>query len=86
MATKGHSNVSFGGHPKGKNTMTKQVLSAIYCPELRELMLESGRSIRVPEPIAKAGSDTRDARFIKAWAAMHQLIPAGGSIGIFESA
>lgn len=66
--------------------MTKQVPSAIYCPELRELMLESGRSIIVPEAIAKAGAETKDARFVRAWASMQNLIPVGGLIGIFESA
>ncbi len=67
-------------------TTTKQIPSAIYCPELRELMLESGRVIRVPEAVAKAGDETKDPRFVKAWAAMNQLIPATGVIGIFEAA
>ena len=66
--------------------MTTQTPSAIYCPELRELMLESGRSIRVPEVVAKADDDSRETRFVKAWAAMNQLIPAHGFIGVFESA
>lgn len=66
--------------------METPALSAIYCHELRELMLESGRSIRVPEPIAKSAESTKDTRFIKAWAAMHRLIPAHGVIGYFEAA
>ncbi|MFA7523378.1 MAG: hypothetical protein WCY71_10695 [Halothiobacillaceae bacterium] len=60
-------------------------LSAIYCHEQRELMLESGRVIIVPEPIARSCTGTKDTRFIQAWAVMKQLIPANGQIGYFEA-
>lgn len=61
-------------------------LSAIYCHEQRELMLESGRVIIVPEPIARSCSETNDTRFIRAWAIIHNLIPASGQVGFFEAA
>jgi len=61
-------------------------LSAIYCHEIRELMLESGATVRVPDQIARSVEGTKDTRFVRAWARMHQLIPATGIIGYFEAA
>jgi len=57
---------------------------ALYCPELQELMIDSGRSFRVPDQIA-ATVDPKAAntRFVKAWAAIHKLIPADCDVSIF---
>lgn len=66
--------------------MNKPVLSAIYCHELRELMIESGSSYRVPEAVAKTAEDTKDTRFIRNWAKLNQLIPSDGQVGYFEAA
>ena len=66
--------------------MNKHALSAIYCHELRELMIESGSTYRVPEAVAKTVESTKDTRFVKNWAALNQLIPSDGRVGYFEAA
>jgi hypothetical protein len=59
---------------------------ALYCPELKELMIDSGRVFLVPDQIAatvkKANPDTR---FVKAWAVLHRLIPAPGAVSVLEA-
>lgn len=67
--------------------MQNHNLSAIYCPELSELILETGTSIKVPAVIARTvDAEQRDTRFIRSWAVMQRLIPASASIGLFEVA
>lgn len=66
--------------------MNKPSSHAIYCHELRELMLESGRTFRVPEQLAKSVDGSNDTRFIKAWAAMNGLVPHDGTISFLERA
>lgn len=66
--------------------MTETTLAAIYCPETRQLMIESGKVYIVPEQIARSFTSTRDMRFIRAWASMRKLIPAYGEVGYFEEA
>ena len=58
---------------------------ALYCPILRELMVESGRVFLVPEQIASTvNPQNPEMRFVKAWAVMHRLIPAHGLITVQE--
>ena len=59
---------------------------ALYCPELKELMIDSGRVFLVPDQnaatVKKANPDTR---FVKAWAVLHRLIPASGAVSVLEA-
>ncbi len=60
---------------------------AIYCRELDELMLESGRTIKVPVQIARTVSPRYlDTRFVKSWAVMCKLIPSDGEVSILQAA
>lgn len=63
----------------------KQEMIALYCPELKELMIDSGRVFRVPEPIAATVDQASlDTRYVKAWAVMHKLIPGTASVTVQE--
>ncbi|WKL67249.1 hypothetical protein Q1Z72_00810 [Pseudomonas qingdaonensis] len=65
---------------------TKQESYALYCPELKELMIDSGRTFRVPDPIAATvNPGNLDTRFVKAWAMLHKLIPASGEVSVLEA-
>lgn len=65
--------------------MNKQEPIALYCPKLKELMVDSGRIYRVPDQIAATVKPSNpDTRFVKAWAAMHRLIPPAGVVSVFE--
>ncbi len=60
---------------------------AIFCRELDELMLESGRTIKVPPQIARTVSPRfLDTRFVRSWAVMCNLIPAGGEVSVLQAA
>lgn len=60
---------------------------AIFCRELDELMLDSGRTIKVPPQIARTVSPRfLDTRFVKSWAVMCQLIPAHGEVSVLQAA
>lgn len=64
----------------------KQEMIALYCPELKELMIDSGRVFRVPEPIAATvEKETLETRFVKAWAVMHKLIPSTANVTVLEA-
>lgn len=55
--------------------------SALFCQELKELMVESGRVFKVPEQIARTVSPSDpDTRFVKSWAVIHRLIPSDGQV------
>ncbi|MDX1296762.1 MAG: hypothetical protein R3260_00765 [Pseudomonas sp.] len=65
---------------------TKQEAIALYCPKLKELMIDSGRVFRVPDPIAATVTpESLNTRFVKAWAVMHRLIPSTGAVSVFEA-
>lgn len=60
---------------------------AIYCRELDELMLDSGRTIKVPPQIARTVSPRfLDTRFVKSWAVMCKLIPAHAEVAVMQAA
>lgn len=64
----------------------KQEPLALYCPELKELMIDSGRTFRVPDQIAATvTSDSLNTRFVKAWAVLHKLIPSSGLVSVLEA-
>lgn len=55
--------------------------NALFCQELKELMVESGRVFKVPEQIARTvSSSDPDTRFVKSWAVIHRLIPSDGQV------
>ncbi|WP_137887455.1 hypothetical protein [Pseudomonas sp. 2FE] len=61
--------------------------NALFCQELNELMIESGRVFKVPEQIAKTvGGNDPDTRFVKSWAVIHRLIPSDGNVFVMPSA
>lgn len=67
--------------------MNHNNVDAIFCMDINELMLESGRTIKVPDQVARTvSSKYLDTRFVKSWAVMNQLVPAHGEIGIFHAA
>lgn len=66
--------------------MTENTLSAIYCPQERHLMTESGKVYIVPEQVARSFTSTNDLSFVRAWAALNSLIPSHGEVGYFEEA
>ncbi|QCT95427.1 hypothetical protein FEV13_00305 (plasmid) [Stutzerimonas degradans] len=59
---------------------------ALYCPELKELMIDSGRIYLVPDQIAvTVKKDNPDTRFVKQWAVMHRLISPAGAVTVLEA-
>lgn len=55
--------------------------NALFCQELNELMVDSGRVFKVPEQIARTvTADDPDTRFVKSWAVIHRLIPSDGQV------
>jgi len=64
---------------------TTQEAMALYVPELKELMIDSGRVYRVPPIIAQTvDAETCNTRFVKAWAVMHRLIASDATVAVFE--
>ncbi|HHG4593437.1 hypothetical protein [Pseudomonas aeruginosa] len=60
---------------------------ALFCKELNELLVESGRRFLVPEQIAKTvNCADPDTRFVKSWAVIHKLIPADGEVLVLVEA
>lgn len=60
---------------------------AIFCRELNELMIDSGRIFKVPPQIARTVSaDAPDTRFVKSWAVIFGLIPAHAQVSVLQSA
>ena len=69
----------WGSPTPGELTMSTP--SALFCQELNELMIESGRIFKVPEQIARTVSTSDpDTRFVKWWAVIHHLIPREGQV------
>ena len=61
--------------------------NALFCQELKELMVESGRVFKVPEQIARTfSSSDPDTRFVKSWAVIHRLIPSDGQVLVVPEA
>ncbi|WP_047229961.1 hypothetical protein [Pseudomonas brassicacearum] len=61
--------------------------NALFCQELKELMVESGRVFKVPEQIARTvSSSDPDTRFVKSWAVIHRLIPSDGQVSVAPEA
>lgn len=61
--------------------------NALFCQELKELMVESGRTFKVPEQIAKTVSPAEpDTRFVRSWAVIHRLIPNDGQVFVVPQA
>ena len=61
--------------------------NALFCQELKELMVESGRVFKVPEQIARTfSSSDPDTRFVKSCAVIHRLIPSDGQVLVVPEA
>ncbi|TLX69660.1 hypothetical protein FAS41_30440 [Pseudomonas nicosulfuronedens] len=55
--------------------------NAIYCRELSELMVDSGRRFLVPPKIADTVKDRNpDPRYVKRWAVIHNLISSDDEV------
>lgn len=62
-------------------------VSAFFCHELDELMVESGRIFKVPPQIARTvNPHNPDPRFVKSWAVIHRLIPADSEVLVLVAA
>lgn len=61
--------------------------AALFCQELKELMIESGRVFKVPDQIARTVSSVNpDTRFVRSWAVIHRLIPSDGQVLVVTEA
>jgi len=70
-------------HKENMMNTTREPI-ALYCTELQHLMTDSGRTFRVPDPIAATvGKKDPDTRFVKSWAVMHGLIPREAEVAVF---
>lgn len=66
--------------------MTTLKLHGIFCLELKELVMEDGRIIKVPDIIANTvDAEEHDTRFVRNWAVMQNLIPMQGEIGVIQA-
>lgn len=63
---------------------TQRETVALYCSELQHLMVDSGRTFRVPDQIAATVSKKDpDTRYVKSWACIHGLIPRDAEVAVF---
>ena len=58
-------------------------LEAVYLVECQELMLDGGKIVKVPAPVAQTVSPrVLDLRFVKRWATNQKLLTNGADIGV----
>ena len=64
----------------------KAEVIALYCLDLCELMIDSGRTFKVPAQIAATVTRANpDTRFVKSWAVIHRLIPSEAQVSVFTA-
>ncbi|WP_421526838.1 hypothetical protein [Pseudomonas brenneri] len=59
------------------------MIDAIYCMQLRELLLDHNRCVPVPKHIADTVSEDQvDFRYVKNWAVQQKLLSQYAEIGL----